>query len=273
MAHWQDYRVGRAAHTVAGTLLIKAQVHSPQLHNERHILVWLPETYERSTRRYPVLYMQDGQNLFDAYTSFAGEWRVDETMVLLADEGYEAIIVGIPNNENRLLEYSPYPDQRLRVKQGKGDQYLQFITDTLKPLIDKDFRTLPNRESTGIAGSSMGGLISLYGFLRRSDVFGFGAALSPSYWFGHRAIFQTVDQLHHVNGKLYLDIGGEETSGGSRRSKDNYYLLAVRELSEHLAPKLPTGNLHYVEDVHGRHNESDWARRLPTALRAILPKI
>src|SRR5688572_29140218 len=208
MSEWKSYTDGRQAHTVAGTLLIQGQVHSPQLDNQRDLLVWLPNSYDDgSEKRYPVIYMHDGQNLFDAFTSFAGEWRVDETMILLEDEGIEAIIVGIPNNDRRIYEYSPYPDHRLQVKAGKGDAYLMWIIETVKPMIHRDFRTLPDRDNTGIAGSSMGGLISLYGFLKYGEVFGIAGVFSPAYWFGQRAIFQTLEQAPYVPGKIYLDIG------------------------------------------------------------------
>ncbi|MCU0511652.1 MAG: alpha/beta hydrolase-fold protein [Anaerolineae bacterium] len=275
MAHWQDYTLGRPAHTVAGTLLIREHVYSPQLHNRRSLLVWLPGSYARQPqRRYPVIYMQDGQNLFDAFTSFAGEWQVDETMIRLEDEGLEAIIVGIPNNDRRIFEYSPYPDHRLQVKEGQGEAYLTWLTQTVKPLIDHDFRTLPDRAHTGIAGSSMGGLISLYGFLRYGHCFGLAGVFSPAYWFGNRAIFQTVEQAAVPAGRLYLDIGSEEGDVSRRRKPDapNYYLLAVRQLSEALIRKgcTPGDTLFYVEDQGGQHNEDAWARRLPQALRFLL---
>ena len=119
-------------------------------------MVYLPPSYLGSIRRYPVIYMHDGQNLFDAATSFAGEWYVDETMEELADAGIEAIVVGIPNiGERRFHEYIPFPAPDLPDVQG--DEYVAFIADTVKPIIDRDFRTLADAASTGIAGSSLGG--------------------------------------------------------------------------------------------------------------------
>lgn len=276
MSSWQNYVEKHPAHTVAGKLLVREQVYSPQLHNRRNVLVWLPNSYDSSRQRYPVIYMQDGQNLFDAYTSFAGEWQVDETMIRLEDEGLEAIIVGIPNNDRRMYEYSPYPDHRLQVKEGKGDAYLAWLVETVKPMIDHDFRTLPDREQTGIAGSSMGGLISLYGFLKHGSTFGFTGVFSPACWFGSRAIFQTVEQTPFVPGKIYLDIGSEEGDVSRRRQPNapNYYLMAVRKLSEMLVAKgyVPGETLMYVEDEGGQHNEDAWARRLPAALRFLLKR-
>ena len=167
---WLDYHdhyTSRPDHRISGIVRVAPQLPSPQLGNRRDLLVYLPPSYHRTTRRYPVIYMHDGQNLFDHATSYAGEWGVDETMEMLAHtEGLEAIIVVIPTaGPQRLAEYTPFHDGRLGG--GRGDDYLAFIVDTVKPLIDGNFRTLPNRRYTGIMGSSLGGLISLYAFFQR----------------------------------------------------------------------------------------------------------
>lgn len=272
MSAWKSYTEGRAKHTVVGELL-KQEIYSPQLDNKREILVWLPQSYRKSEKHYPVIYMHDAQNLFDAYTSYVGEWRVDETMLGLEEEGIEAIIVGIPNNKDRVAEYSPYLSSNKKIPNGRGDVYLRFIVDTLKPLIDQDFGTLPARENTGIAGSSMGGLISLYGFLKHPTVFGFAGVFSPAYWFGKAAIFETVRESAFVDGKIYMDIGGREMVGAFEGVADfsHQYLLNVRKLSEVLRAKgYDDRRLYYVEDIEGKHNEDAWARRLPDALRFLL---
>src|SRR5438067_8253158 len=169
MTSWQDYPQHDG---VVGTVKILEDLHSPQLDNERDILVYLPPSYASGDKRYPVIYMHDGQNLFDPNTSFAGEWEVDQTLEKAARDGVEAIVVGIPNmGPQRCDEYSPFVDAK--AGGGKGDAYIAFITDTLRPLINDDFRTLTERENTGIAGSSLGGLISLYGFFRARETFGF----------------------------------------------------------------------------------------------------
>jgi hypothetical protein len=150
-----------ATGNIVGHVRVLPDVRSPQLRNTRDIQVYLPPSYKASGRQYPVIYMHDGQNLFDPELSFAGEWGVDETMERLAPEGFEAIVVAIPNMAGeRSHEYSPWVDPR--VGGGKGDAYLDFIVDTLKPQIDRRFRTERGRQHTGIVGSSMGGLISLY---------------------------------------------------------------------------------------------------------------
>ncbi|MBC8100809.1 MAG: alpha/beta hydrolase, partial [Armatimonadetes bacterium] len=160
MTQWQIYTDTVTQHTVTGDVRVTRALHSPQLDNTRDIFVWLPPDYITSDRRYPVIYMHDGQNLFDAHVSNSGEWQADETMTALFAEGYAAIIVAVPNaGEARRLEYSPYLNDSplLPIHDARGDRYLRFLIDTVKPLIDHDFRTLPAAASTGIAGSSMGG--------------------------------------------------------------------------------------------------------------------
>jgi predicted alpha/beta superfamily hydrolase len=193
-----------------GTLEIIADVHSPQLWNRRDILVYTPASYARTDRRYPVLYMHDGQNLFDPTTSFAGEWGVDQAMESAVPGGIQAIVVGIPNmGVDRTKEYSPFTDPRHG--KGAGDAYLDFILGTLKPMIDERYRTRPDRESTGILGSSLGGLISLYAFFRAPSRFGFAGVMSPALWFAGTKIFPYVKEAANVPGRLYLDVGHSPT--------------------------------------------------------------
>jgi predicted alpha/beta superfamily hydrolase len=268
-------------HQISGNIQVATDVHSPALNNDRDILIYLPPSYFSETsesvgQRYPVLYMHDGQNLFDPATSFAGEWGVDEVLETLAYEtGLEAIVVGIPNSgKGRLDEYSPFHDP-LRGG-GKGNLYLSFIIHTLKPLIDARFRTLPEHRHTGLMGSSMGGLISLYGFFHREQVFGFAGVMSPSLWFGQGAIFDYVQNAPFVPGKIYLDVGTRE-QGGSMKSLRNLANSrrtygGVRRMKRVLVRKGYRLNrqLLYVEERWAAHNEAAWSRRLPTALRFFL---
>ena len=174
----------------SGTLHSLHDVWSPELGNRREVVVYLPPTYGRS-RRFPVVYMQDGQNLFDPATAHAGDWALLRALDALAAAGHETIIVGVWNaGEARIAEYSPFRDEK--TGGGRGDLYLAFLIETLKPMIDRRFRTRPERAHTGIAGSSMGGLISLYGFFRAPAVFGFAGVLSPSLWYADAAIFPVV---------------------------------------------------------------------------------
>lgn len=277
MASWQEYDTWKrgAAHTAVGNLHVREKVWSSHLQNSRTLVVYLPPSYRQEiARRYPVLYMQDGQNLFDQSTSFSEEWRVDETMQRLSREGIEAIVVGVANTGQRLAEYSPFTDTHHG--SGRGELYLAFLADTVKPLIDRDFRTLPDREYTGIMGSSMGGLISLYAFFRCPHLFGFAGVMSPSLWYAGGAIFPFVEQAPYVPGTLYLDVGTREL-GGSPQKKDarrrsRRYYASVRRLKRLLVKKgyRPIYDLLTVEEQWAGHHEPAWARRLPAALRFLL---
>lgn len=277
---WQDYTTGQpdGNHTVVGTLKVRERVWSPQLKNRRDIYVHLPPSYADGRQRYPVLYMHDGQNLFDESASYAGEWRVDETMQRLSQVGTEAIIVGVSNMEKeRLSEYSPFYDPHLG--SGRGDRYLSFLAETVKPLIDRDFHTLTARRHTGLMGSSMGGLISLYAFFRRPDVFGFAGVMSPSFWYANRAIHAYVERAPFVPGRIYLDVGTREYGGSvtekaARRQSRRHY-AGVRRMKRILVKKgyRLRRDLLVVEERGAGHNEPSWARRLPLALQFLIAGI
>lgn len=264
-------------HTVSGDLRVAQGVLSPRLHNRRDIFVYLPPSYNQTNGRYPVLYMHDGQNLFDNALSFAGEWHVDETMERLSrEQQLEAIVVGIPNmGEQRLNEYSPFhhPGQG----GGQGETYLEFIVHTLKPIIDRDFRTLPEAVHTGIMGSSMGGLISLYAFFRHPATFGFAGVMSPSLWFAGYKALEYVETAVFNPGRIYLDAGtreyGDVTHESSRpRTQSRKYYASVRRLKRILVAKgyRPQRDLLHVEEKWASHNESAWERRLPLAIEFFL---
>jgi predicted alpha/beta superfamily hydrolase len=281
MTTWEVYTANRAQHSVVGDLRVTRGFYSPQFDNQRDVFVWLPSSYAQSDKHYPVLYMHDAQNLFDAHTSYAGEWQIDEAMQALSAEGYEAIIVGLPNmNEQRRIEYNPYPTA---IIEGAGAAYVRFIVDTVKPMIDHEFRTLPDSANTGIGGSSMGGLISLYAMLEHPTVFGFCGCFSPAYWFGNNGLARTVSALANGAGKVYLDVGTKEGDifvgmpPEIRFESDDYnaaYVEGVREIKRGLLARGYTegDTLLYVEEADAPHNESAWARRLPAALRFLLPK-
>lgn len=254
---WLDYKAQERYHTVVGEMRLLRDVWSPQLQNNRDVLVLLPPSYHQQIdRRYPVIYMHDGQNLFDRATGYAGqEWEVDETLQNLSSEGIEAIVVGLPNTgAARITEYNPFH----HIRGGRGEDYLNFIADTVKPVIDRDFRTQSDHDHTGIMGSSMGGLISIYGYFYRSDVFGFAGAMSPSVWFGGNTLYDYIYNRPFNPGKIYLDNGTRENS--------------ARKLNMVLVDRgyRPDETLRYVVEKDGEHNEQAWARRLPDALRFLL---
>lgn len=263
-------------HTVVGNLQRWKALYSAQLDNIRDLLVYLPPSYrEDGERRYPVLYMHDGQNLFDAETSYAGEWRVDETMEQLSREGLEAIVVGIPNmGDQRINEYSPFRDPQHGG--GKGDAYLDFLLRTVKPLIERSFRTRSGRVYTGLMGSSMGGLISLYGFFRHSEAFGFCGAMSPSVWFARGTVYHYIQRQPPILGKIYMDVG---TAEGDRPNDPPVLRTLLKRsgtrtgaLFDLLTEKgyKPQRDIVFIEDAGAGHTEAAWARRLPAALRFLL---
>ena len=182
----------------------------PQLGRQRRIWIYLPPEYDDSDLSYPVLYMHDGQNLFDAKTSFAGEWEVDETLNELANEGHAVpIVVGIDNGgQYRIDEYSPWVNTEYGG--GEGEQYMAFIVETLKPFIDANYRTLSDRENTAIMGSSLGGLIAHFGSLEYQTVFSKAGIFSPSYWFSDSLWSFTVEAGKQQDIRFYLMSGGME---------------------------------------------------------------
>jgi predicted alpha/beta superfamily hydrolase len=245
-----------------GTLEVLPEVFSPQLGNRRDILVYTPASYHRTKRQYPVVYMHDGQNLFDPRTSFAGEWGVDKAMARAPRKGRRAIVVGIPNmGVDRMKEYSPWAEPGHGG--GGGDAYVDFLLHTLKPMIDERYRTMPGRASTGIVGSSLGALISLYAFFRAPASFGFAGLLSPAFWFAGGGIFPFVQDAANVGGRIYLDVGMREGAGT---------LANARSMRDLLTAKGYTlgDSLRYLEDPVGMHNEAAWGRRMRGALPFLL---
>jgi predicted alpha/beta superfamily hydrolase len=238
-------------------------VRSPQRATARDIDVYLPASYGRSKRRYPVVYMQDGQNLADPHRAFAGTWKLEGALSVMAARGIEPIVVGVPNlGEARVREYTPFVDAK--AGGGDGDAYLAYLERTVKPLVDRRFRTQPERETTCIFGSSLGGLISLYAFFRAPETFGMAGVMSPSIWFANRAVLSYVENAAPTAGRLYLDTGTEEGGGTLRDARELFEILSGKGYSE--------DRLRFVVDPGGRHSEADWARRLVPALEFLFER-
>jgi predicted alpha/beta superfamily hydrolase len=258
-----------------------SHVWSPQLKNRRAVDVYLPASYASGVR-YPVVYLQDGQNLSDPDTAFAGTWDLEATIDRLAWRGIDAIYVGVHHaGRNRLAEYSPFPDPRHGG--GDADAYLAFLVETLKPRIDRLFRTRPDRDSTAILGSSMGGLVSLYAYFRYPSVFARAGAMSPSIWFGQGAVVDFVRDARVPRGRVYLDVGTSEGAGTLRDVRRLGRLLVRKGFRRRRRPAFAGGGsasgerrssmsstLRYVEDAGGRHTEAAWASRLEAALAFLL---
>ena len=242
-----------------GVQVLAQRLEMPGLGRERTLRLYLPPSYESSPqRRYPVIYMHDGQNLFDDATAYAGEWGVDETLDEFArTRGFEAIVVGIDNGgDQRMRELSPWTNARFGAAQG--EQYMAFVVDTVKPFIDARYRTQPGRESTAIAGSSMGGLISHYALLRYPQVFGKAAIFSPSYWFSNEVYTQTTAHPWPADTRVYFYIGGRE---GDESVPD-----VERMLIQLGAPDRPPKAIALQVVPDAQHNERAWRAAFPLAV-------
>jgi predicted alpha/beta superfamily hydrolase len=261
-------------HTLTGNIQSHRSFPSKILRNRRDVLVYLPTGYRRCrTRRYPVLYLHDGQNVFDAATSFGGvEWGADETAQrLVAAKLIEPlIIVAIANTgEDRIHEYAPTaaridPAKRKRSK-GLLRSYGRFLTEELKPFIDKQYRTKREAEFTGLAGSSLGGLATLILGLWFPNYFTRLAVMSPSIWWDDCVLYKIVDALDETAKpplKIWLDTGTQE-KGWER----------ARELRERLVEKgwRLYDDLNYLEADGSDHSEGAWAARIDAVLRFLFP--
>jgi predicted alpha/beta superfamily hydrolase len=262
--------VTRPASTLHGNVRVHHDFASRQLGSTRTLLVWLPPGYDQTRdARYPVLYLHDGQNVFDAATSSSGvEWQADETATRLiaAHRLRPLILVGVYSNADRINELAPFRDPRHGG--GKGDAYLDFLVDTVKPFIDRTYRTRTEPDDTAIVGSSLGGLISLYAAFRRPDVFGAAGVLSPSLFWADRAMLRYARE-HPLTArpKLWIDIGTEE--GRAPLARDiSEHVLNCRDLVALLEQQgyRRDVDLHYEEVSGGQHHERDWATRFDRVL-------
>ncbi len=232
----------------------------PQLNATRKISALLPYDYYKTDKRYPVLYLQDGQNLFNPLAPF-GDWAVDKSMAKLAEEGYsDIIIIAIDHGEEeRIIEYLPYYHPRFG--EGKGKFYIEFMLEKLIPYVNKHYRTLPDFEHTGIGGSSMGGLISFYAGLSHPGVFGKMMIFSPSLWiskmiFDHTQSFEPLEKA-----KIYLYAGGKE-------SKE--HLPNAQKLEAIIRKKMVEGHaidFHFSVNEDGNHAEIYWREEFPLAVK------
>ncbi|MDB5210492.1 MAG: alpha-dextrin endo,6-alpha-glucosidase [Sediminibacterium sp.] len=220
----------------------------PQLDRKRRVWIYLPKGYNTSSKIYPVLYMHDGQNLFNEQTAPFGEWGVDECLDTLQQKsGKECIVVGIDNGgSKRMTEYNPSDNDKNG--KGEGKQYVEFLAKTLKPFIDSKYRTKKGPENTFVAGSSMGGLISLYAILQYPDVFGGAGVFSPSLWIAPE-IFPMAEKFTTTGTpKFYLYMGAKE---GANMMPD------MQRMSEILQKK-PSFVIRTVANPLGQHTEKYW---------------
>jgi predicted alpha/beta superfamily hydrolase len=247
-----------ASTALPGVSVLGQKLPMPGLQRERGLRIYLPPSYASAAdKRYPVIYMHDGQNLFDAATAYAGEWGVDEALDELArTQGFEAIVVGIDNGgELRMAELSP--TVHARIGKAEGPQYLAFVVDVVKPLIDREYRSRPDRANTAIIGSSMGGLISHYAIQRYPDVFGKAGVFSPSYWVSPEMFARAAAQVLPADARVYLYAGGREGDMAADARRMHRTMAAGRPAPTNLA-------LNIVASA--QHNEAAWRAELPRAL-------
>lgn len=247
-------KTGQEIDEIVGKVEYRKEFSSNLLNNKRDIIIWLPPGYESARKKdkhYPVLYMHDGQNIMDPKTAYVGkDWRVDETVSRLIRQKKikELIVVGIYNTSDRLDEYS---------WSEKGQDYLRFLIEELKPFVDQNYRTLKKANSTVILGSSMGGLISFYAAWHYPEVFGMAGCMSSSFYYNNdKSIKQVQDYTgskKHI--KFYIDHGEDGAVRGQRMfvelSKKGYVIGQ---------------DIDYFYAPGAEHNEKEWAARLERPL-------
>jgi len=255
--------------TTAGTIVLHRKFPSKTLKSERTLVVYLPPSYEQqSSARFPVLYMQDGQNLFDESTSYQGiEWRMDEAAQQLIAQGAldPVIIVGIYNTEQRDSEYTP-PWAAASGKPAAGDDYARFVVDEVKPFIEKTYRVAPGRENTAIGGASMGGLIAMHVAKVHRDAFGKIALVSPWLRAGGKPIAAdwVGDGKWLADTKLYVCMG---TTGGANYPGDNP-IADGKDLAQRIR-SAGVNDLQYNEIEGDRHDEASFQRHVEVVLTAL----
>ena len=264
------------AHTLTGDIRLHKDFHSKILNNDRDVIVYLPPGYDKDKQRhYSVLYLHDGQNLFDGATSFipGQEWRVDEAAgVLIASGKIEPlIIVGVYNTgKDRIDEYTPVAEPKYKAG-GKADLYGRLLVEELKPFIDKTYRTRKGAADTGLGGSSLGGLVSMYLALKYPNVFGRVAVVSPSVWWGNNQIVHQVEALPKKPPlRIWLDIGTKE---GGNAEEAKHTVDGARLLKNALVKKgwKLEKDLKYFEAQGAEHNERAWAARVEQILEFLFP--
>jgi predicted alpha/beta superfamily hydrolase len=254
IAGWKDnFPPQEKKHTASANVhIISEKFDIPQLARQRRVWIYLPPDYEKSGKKYPVIYMHDGQNLFDEFTSGYGEWGIDEIMDKMPDAN-ESIIVGIDHGGDfRITEYDPYDS---KYGKGRGADYVDFLAKTLKPYIDANYRTKKAAKYTTIAGSSMGGLISMYAVLKYPDVFGTGGIFSPAFWIAPPIYDFAKQQQLPARTRFYFVCGDSEGPGMVDDMQKMADIIYEKGISEN--------NITTVIMQGERHNEKQWNKDFP----------
>ncbi len=254
------------------------EFHSRTFHNTRFLRVWLPPGYddpENAGRRYPVLYLNDGQNLFETSTSFAGvEWGADETADRLIRDGTipPMLIVGLDNaGKSRIREYMPYRSMNPMMLRAQGSRYPAFLIKEVMPFVARNYRVAPGAENTGLGGSSLGALIALYTATVRPGVFGRLLLESPSLWASNRQSIKESREVKRWPERIFLAVGTAELG---REDRDRSVVDDVRELANVFnRAGLDNRRLRLVIEDGATHQEPAWARRFPEALTFLFGKL
>lgn len=266
----------------SGTVRVIENFPMKRLKRLRSLRIYLPPDYERNNSRYPVLYMQDGQNLFDeAVSAYGKAWEVQQTLDDLYNEGKTKgiIVVGIDNDPGlRFLEYSPWYNNSIeeamphvgltKLPGGGGFEYLEYIVNELKPYIDKNYRTLKGREYTAIGGSSMGAFISLAAGVRYQEVFSKVAALSSASFFAEKQLKSLIESTgKKLPMKIYMDVGTKETSNPEVSDFPQIYMKSNEEIFNSFKKiGLKDDEIKFNIIEGAIHNEREWAKRFPQVI-------
>jgi len=238
--------------------IIEEDYEIPQLKRRRRIAALLPYDYYQNEKEYPVLYLHDGQNLFDEESPF-GNWAIDQSLARLASQGSgEVVVIAIDHGgEDRLNEYMPFNTRKYG--KGQGKLYIKFLMETLKPYVDDKYRVMTDSEHTGIGGSSMGGLISLFAGLSFPQTFSRMMIFSPSLWLSPR-IYQLAKKFNPVESShLYLYAGGKESQA---------HLPNVMRFGADLLTNMGEGlRFKFSHNPDGIHHEEIWREEFPIALK------
>lgn len=240
------------AQSTASEQVISVTIEAPQLDKRKKIWLYLPRSYNDTKNSYPVFYMHDAQNLFDATTSYAGEWKIDEYLDTISNN--EVIVVGIEHgNEKRVDELTPFKNEEYGG--GHGESYVNFIIDTLKPYIDTNYRTLQDAGNTTIFGSSLGGLISFYAVIKYPGIFGKAGVFSPSFWFSDDIYDLVRSSPINPSSKFFMLSGTDESETTVPNQNKMAALLREKGLEDvQLINKIIEG---------GQHNEAFWGTYFP----------
>lgn len=260
IADWKDnYPVMPKKHTTSANVhIISEKFDMPQLGRQRRVWIYLPADYATSHKKYPVIYMHDGQNLFDEYTSGYGEWGIDELLDKMPVKE-QCIIVGIDHGgDYRITEYDPYDS---KYGKGRGDDYVDFLAKTLKPYIDQNYRTEKDARHTTIAGSSMGGLISAYAVLKYPEVFGNAGIFSPAFWIAPEIYKYAQQKTLNSHTRFYFVCGDSE---------DDTMVADMQKMADILKVQRVNKNEPVVIIKGASHNEKQWNGDFPAFYKWLL---